>query len=129
MGMMFGGMAGDEALLQVAMPYAQKQLSGAILTFKNMLDWATGDTDLLAVSAKILSEPGLVYGDVGKIAFDPNETDEQVRAREDDLKKARKTTQRAVEVILIPGVPLLMALVGVLRWQSRKKSRANVSLA
>jgi len=129
MGMMFGGMGGDESLLQVAMPYAQKQLSGAILAFKNMCDWATGDTDLLAVSAKILSEPGLVYGDVGKIAFDPNETEEQVRAREDELKKARKTTQRAVEVILIPGVPLLMALIGVLRWQSRKKARANVSLA
>ena len=62
-------------------------------------------------------------------AFDPNETDEQVRAREEELKKARKTTQRAVEIVLIPGVPLLMALVGVLRWQSRKKARANVSLA
>ena len=129
MGGMFGAAGGDDALLQVAMPYAQKQLSSAILTFKNMLDWATGDTDLLAVSAKILSEPGLVYGDVGKIAFDPNETEELVRGREEDLKKARKTTQRSVEVLLIPGVPLLMALVGVLRWQSRKKARANVSLA
>ncbi len=129
MGGMFAGMGGDDALLQVAMPYAQKQLSAALLAFKNTLDWATGDTDLLAVSAKILSEPGLVYGDISKMTFDPNETEQMIMAREGESKKARKTTQRAVEVILIPGIPLLMGLVGLLRWQSRKKSRASSSLA
>ena len=50
MGMMMPGGGGDEMLQQLAMPYAQQILTNTILVFKNMLDWVTGDVDLLAVS-------------------------------------------------------------------------------
>lgn len=132
MGGQFGMMmpqGGDEQLLQLAGPYAQQALTGTILSFKNTLDWLTGDTDLLAVSAKILSEPGLVYGDVSKPKFDENETDEQLKKEEEDLKQARKGTQLRVEIILILGIPLLFAAYGILRWRMRMNARANVSLA
>ncbi len=128
-GAQFGAMGGDEQLLQLAQPYAQQALTGTILAFKNTLDWLTGDTDLLAVSAKILSEPGLVYGDVSKPKFDENETDEQLKKRDDEMKEARKGTQRSVEIVLILGVPLLFALYGVLRWRMRLAAREKVSLA
>jgi len=127
-GMMMPG-GGDEQLLQLAVPYAQQALTGTILSFKNTLDWLTGDTDLLAVSAKILSEPGLVYGDVNKPKFDENETEEQLKKRDEEMKQARKTQQHQVEAILILGIPLLFALYGVLRWRMRLAARENVSLA
>jgi ABC-type uncharacterized transport system involved in gliding motility auxiliary subunit len=120
---------GDEQLLQLAGPYAQQVLTDTILAFKNSLDWLTGDTDLLAVSAKILSEPGLVYGDVSKPKFDTDESDEQLRKRDEDMKAARKVQQREVETVLILGVPILFALYGVVRWRMRISARENISLA
>jgi hypothetical protein len=84
---------------------------------------------LLAVSAKILSEPNLVYGDVSKPTFDPSESDETVKKREDDMKKARKAQQSRVDLTLTFGIPVLFALLGIARWRMRLSSRANVSLA
>ena len=128
-GQQFAGMGGDEALLQLAGPYAQQALTGTILAFKNTLDWLTGDTDLLAVSAKILSEPGLVYGDVSKPKFDPNASDDDLKKEEDELKAARKREQEGIEWTLILGLPILFSAIGVARWRWRVASRANVSLA
>jgi hypothetical protein len=126
-------MGGDEQLLQIAGPYAQaagggSPLMSAILALKNTLDWLSGDTDLLAVSAKILSEPGLVYGDVSKPTFS-EESEEQLKKRDDDMKAAKKHQQLWVELILILGIPLLVALGGVVRWRVRINARENISLA
>ena len=128
MAMMMPGVGGDEQLLQMAGPYAQQALTSTILAFKNTLDYLTGDTDLLAVSAKILNEPGLVYGDVSKPTF-TEESEEQLKKRDEEMRAAKKHQQHWVEAFLILGVPLLFALYGVLRWRMRINSRANVSLA
>lgn len=133
MGMMMP-MPGDEQLLELAVPYAQQALNPAsggtsILAFKNMLDWLTGDIDLLAVSAKILSEPGLVYGDVNKPKFDENETEEQLKKHDEEMKAARKDTQNRIQWVLILCVPLLFSLYGLLRWRMRVKRRLSVSIA
>jgi hypothetical protein len=120
---------GDKELQQLAQQYLSKTvLTAMILSFKDTLDWLTGDTDLLAASAKILSEPNLVY-DVGKPKFDPNETEDQLKKQLEDLRNARKHQQYWVEWILILGVPILFALYGVTRWRMRLNARANVSLA
>jgi hypothetical protein len=42
--------ADEEQLLTLAGPYAQANVTGTILVFKNMLDWLTGDGDLLTCS-------------------------------------------------------------------------------
>ena len=131
MGQMGGippGMGGDELLQQIAMPYAQQAMTNMILVFKNMLDWVTGDVDLLAASAKILQEPGLAYGDVSKPNFDEL-TEEQVKKQDESMKKERKNTQWKVEGVLILGLPLLFALFGVGLWRRRISTRENVSLA
>jgi hypothetical protein len=122
------GMGGDEQLQQLAMPYAQQILTNTIIVFKNMLDWVTGDVDLLAASAKILQEPGLAYGDVSKMDSDEL-TEEQVKKAEENMKKERKTTQWKVEVVLILGLPVLFGLLGVALWRRRISTRENVSLA
>lgn len=128
MGMMMP-QGGDEQLLSLAGPYAQQALTGTILVFKNTLDWMTGDTELLAVSAKILSEPNLVYGDVNKPNWDEEESEEEMRKRAEELKAARQTTQHKVEAVLILGLPLLVAAYGIFRWRRRLSLRAHVSLA
>jgi ABC-type uncharacterized transport system involved in gliding motility auxiliary subunit len=126
-GMMMPNLGGDEQLLMIAGPYAQQFVTGSILVFKNTLDWLTGDTDLLAVSAKILSDPNLVYGQ--KPNFNPDMSEEQLRKQEEELKEGRKAQQHNVELLLILGVPLLLAGYGLLRWRMRMAARANVSLA
>jgi hypothetical protein len=127
----YGGMmpslGGDEQLLMLAGPYAQQFITPSILVFKNTLDWMSGDTDLLAVSAKILSDPNLVYGEKVKISID--ETEEQLRKQEQEIKAARKDQQRNVEFILILGIPALIAAYGLARWRMRLAARASVSLA
>jgi ABC-type uncharacterized transport system involved in gliding motility auxiliary subunit len=128
MGMMMPGMGGDEQLLQIAGPYAQQALTQTILAFKNTMDWLSGDTDLLAVSAKILQEPHLVYGDVSKPSF-AEESEEQLKKRDEEMRKSRKTQQHYVEIVLIVVVPLLFALFGLIRSRLRANARANVSLA
>jgi ABC-type uncharacterized transport system involved in gliding motility auxiliary subunit len=126
-GQMMPNLGGDEQLLMLAGPYAQQFITGSILVFKNTLDWLTGDTDLLAVSAKLLSEPNLVYGD--KLKITPDETEEQIRKQEQELRAARKDQQRNVEILLILGIPALFAAYGLLRWRTRLAARAHVALA
>ena len=126
-GQMMPNLGGDEQLLMLAGPYAQQYITGSILVFKNTLDWLSGDTDLLAVSAKLLSEPNLVYGD--KLKITPDETEEQIRKQEQELRAARKDQQRNVEIFLILGIPALFAAYGLVRWRSRMAARAHVSLA
>jgi ABC-type uncharacterized transport system involved in gliding motility auxiliary subunit len=127
-GQMMPNLGGDEQLLMLASPYAQQFITGSILVFKNTLDWLTGDTDLLAVSAKILSDPNLAYGDA-RIKITPDMSEEQIRKQEDDQKEARKNQQHYIEFFLILGLPALLGLYGFLRWRMRLAARANVSLA
>ncbi len=120
---------GDKGLQELGQAYLTKTvLTAMILSFKDTLDWLTGDTDLLAASAKILQEPNLVY-DVGKPKFDPNETEDQLKKQLEDLRNARKHQQAWVQWLITLGVPLLFALYGVFRWRMRLNARANVSLA
>jgi hypothetical protein len=126
-GQMMPNLGGDEQLLALAGPYTQQFITGSILAFKNTLDWLSGDTDLLAASAKILSEPNLVYGD--KLTVTPDMSEEELRKQEDALKAGRKNQQGAVEWLLILGIPALFAAYGLARWRIRLNAREHVSLA
>jgi ABC-type uncharacterized transport system involved in gliding motility auxiliary subunit len=126
-GQMMPSLGGDEQLTMLAGPYAQQFITGSILVFKNTLDWLSGDTDLLAASAKLMSEPNLAFGD--KLKISPDETEDQIRKAEEDMKAARKDQQRNIELFLILGIPILFAAYGLVRWRMRTAARATVSLA
>ena len=125
---------GDEKLQQIAGPYADLQrgavpLLYAIMVTKNTLDWLTGDSDLLAASAKLLSEPGLVYGDINAPKFNENDTDEDIKRQEKEMRDARKNTQRNIGLFLTLFAPLAFVAYGLLRWRMRTNARLNVTLA
>jgi hypothetical protein len=128
-GQMMPSLGGDEQLLMIAGPYAQQFITGSILVFKNTLDWLSGDTDLLAVSAKILSDPGLVYSDLPKLKITGDMSDEDLRKQDEDLKAARKAQQHNIDFALILGLPILFCGYGVMRWRRRLAANENVSLA
>ena len=129
MGMMMPNMGGDEFLNAIAGPYVQLIGTTFILQTKNLLDWITGDVDLLAASAKILQEPNLAYGDVSKPKAGEEMTEEQLKKEEQRIKDSRKKTQYWVEGVLTLGVPLLFVAFGFILWRLREARRSNLNLA
>jgi hypothetical protein len=100
-----------------------------ILSFKDTLDWLSGDTDLCSRLPRRSSPSPTWSMTSASPSSMPNETEDQLKKQLEDLRNARKHQQYWVEWILILGVPLLFALYGVLRWRMRLTARANVSLA
>jgi ABC-type uncharacterized transport system involved in gliding motility auxiliary subunit len=128
MAMMMPSVGGDKDLQYISGPYAQKWLTTTILSFKNTLDWLTGDNELLAASAKVLGEPNLTYTGLKKPKLDPNATPEQIKAQDEEMRKQRKEVQSKVQFLLILFMPLMFALYGIFRWQMRERGRANIAV-
>jgi len=127
----FGGMmpnlGGDEQMLMLAGPYAQQFITGSILVFKNTLDWMTGDTDLLAVSAKILADPNPRLRD--KLKITPDESEEQDQEADGGPEGGSQEPAGQRRGLPHPRHPLLFGLYGPPAVAHALASRANVSLA
>lgn len=119
----FGGMPGDKDLLMIAGPYANKYLRPTILALKNLLDWMSGDADLIASSAKILGEANLTYSDVDRPKFSADDSDEAIRKKDEEYRMARERLQNQVQWTLTLGIPLIFGLFGLWRWQVRNARR------
>jgi hypothetical protein len=118
---------GDEDLQLISQFYAQQYLTGTILAFKNTLDWMAGDTDLIAVSAKLLSDTNLTYSDIrrpDKAATDPDAAKKQAEEYEGEITKVQQRVQWTL--ILFPAA--LFAAFGIARWRMREAARANIRL-
>jgi hypothetical protein len=114
----------DPQLAKLSLAYIQLGFEKQLLSTRNLIDWMSGEEDLNAVAAKLTSDPPLVYGDVSKAS--DSETDEQYAERQHDDKSSTRTV---IMVVLILGIPALVALLGILRWRMRVHSRATASLA
>lgn len=124
---MMGPMGGDEDLMMLSQPYAQQYLTWTILSFKNTLDWMGNDSDLIAVSAKLLTEGSLTYLDIDKpkeAATDPEAAKKQAEERAAEVTKVQTRVQWTL--ILFPAA--LFALFGIFRWRMRESARANLTL-
>jgi hypothetical protein len=124
---MMGPMGGDEDLLMLSQPYAQQYLTESILSFKNTLDWMSGDSDLIAVSAKLLGETSLTYSDISKPKEMPTTPEEQ-KKQADELDAEQTSVQQKVQWFLTIVPALLFALFGIARWQWRKNAQANLTI-
>jgi ABC-type uncharacterized transport system involved in gliding motility auxiliary subunit len=126
---MFGNVGGDQELLMFAGPYAQSYLTNTILSLKNTLDWISGDTDLLAASAKIIGFSNLTYADIDPPKISATESAEEVRKLEEDYRQARKRLQTTVQWVLTLGLPLAVAGFGFLRWRRRQSLKDHYKLS
>jgi len=126
---MFGNVGGDQELLMFATPYAQSYLTNTILSLKNTLDWISGDTDLLAASAKIIGFSNLTYSDIEPPKLPADATDEDIRKKDEEYRQDRKTQQAKVQWVLTLGLPLAVALFGVLRWRNRQARKDQYKLS
>jgi hypothetical protein len=124
---MMGGVGGDQQLQMFAQPYASRYLTNTILSVKNTLDWMSGDTDLLATSAKILREPNLTYASVSKPKISAEDDEAGIKKKDEEYRQARKNVQRNVQWSLTVGIPIFFAAFGVLRWR-RRESKKNQRL-
>ena len=84
---------------------------------------------VLAVSAKITSDPGLIYNDLPKLKLTGDVSDEDLRKQDEELKAARKSMQHNIAFALILGLPLLFTAFGLIRWRMRLTANENISLA
>ncbi len=125
---MMGSFGGDRQLQAVAMHYARSFLTPTILAFKNLLDWMSGDKDLLAVSAKLIGDPNLKYTDVGKPKFNPEDTEEDRRRKDDEWRQGRKKLQTKITWTLTLVPALLFMGLGIGRWRYRESKRDQVKL-
>jgi len=122
---MMGAIGGDQQLQMIAQPYARDYLTGTILSVKNTLDWISGDADLLAASAKLLSEPNLTYSSVSKPKISAEDDEAAIKKKDEEYRMGRKAVQQKVQWSLTLGVPLIFALFGFGRWRYRDSKRAS----
>jgi hypothetical protein len=122
---MFGNVGGDENLLMIAQPYT-KHLTNTILSLKNTLDWMSGDTDLIAASAKLIGDPNLTYASVDKPKFKAEDDDAEIKRKDEEYKKSRQVLQRNVQWTLTLGMPLLFGAFGIFRWRRREAQRKDL---
>jgi len=122
---MMGAIGGDPQLQMIAQPYARDYLTGTILSVKNTLDWISGDADLLAASAKLLSEPNLTYSSVAKPKISAEDDEAAIKKKDEEYRQGRKGVQQKVQWSLTLGVPILFALFGFGRWRYREGKRAS----
>jgi ABC-type uncharacterized transport system involved in gliding motility auxiliary subunit len=111
--------------------------SGAVALALNAIDWLAQDSDLIEIRAKSVEDPAL------EVPQNVKEAEATIREAisehdEDKAKKAveegkagvaawdrKKTTYRWANTL---GLPLALALFGVIRWRVRKATRANLKL-
>ncbi len=122
---MFGAVGGDPQLLMFAQPYA-KYLTPMIISLKNTLDWMSGDSDLIAASAKLIGDANLTYSSVSKPKFKAEDDENEIKKKDEEYRAARKNVQRNVQWWLILGMPVAFGAFGVLRWRSRQARRHEI---
>jgi ABC-type uncharacterized transport system involved in gliding motility auxiliary subunit len=120
---MFGAIGGDPQLQMIAGPYAQRYLTNTIISVKNTLDWMSGDADLLAASAKILSEPNLTYQSIAKPKIDVEDDEVAIKKKDEEYRQSRKQLQDRIKWSLTGVVPLVFAAFGLLRWRWRENKK------
>ena len=124
---MMGPMGGDRELQMVARPYLDVAFRPMIFSFKNTLDWMSNDSDLVAVSAKLLGDPTLTYS-VKKPRGEEGDTEEAMKKKYEAYKQERADQQSLVSWVLTLLPAALIAALGLIRWWLRESGRDSVRI-
>ncbi|HYQ17506.1 MAG TPA: hypothetical protein VEQ58_17155, partial [Polyangiaceae bacterium] len=74
----------------------------------------------------LLGEPSLTYSSVSKPKYKTEDSDADLKKKDEEYRAARKNLQVNVQWSLILGMPILFGAFGVLRWRSRQARRDQV---
>jgi ABC-type uncharacterized transport system involved in gliding motility auxiliary subunit len=111
--------------------------NGSAALALNAIDWVAQDSDLIEIRAKSVEDPSLEVPQNVKQAEatvreaineqDQDKADKALKERKDSMSawEQKKTTYRLANTL---GLPLALALFGVIRWRVRKANRANLKL-
>lgn len=135
--------AEDEVRVLVSGTYAtlrdelieQRLAQPSLPPLLNALDWLTQDADLIAVRAKTVDEPRIETDE--KLAVEAAVAEREGAETAEDAEAADRAFERAnaawnnkklwgYQVPLSAGLPLLVAVFGLLRWWMRSNKRANL---
>jgi ABC-2 type transport system permease protein len=115
-----------------------RQVPGTAVAFAlNAVDWLAQDSDLIEIRAKSVEDPTLeVPTNVKEAEATIRQAiDEQNQDKADNAFKERKASMAAWDEKKTGyrwgntlGLPLALALFGVVRWRIRKANRANLKL-
>ncbi len=118
-----------------------RDLTSALALALNAVDWLAQDSDLIAIRAKNVEDPALKVPQNVLAAEDEARTaaqaaqqtgdDSAVRAALEKRKQAAAAWESKKSLIsfgLIAGLPLAVAIVGLIRWQLRKRKKATLKL-
>ena len=110
---------------------------GAAALALNAVDWLAQDSDLIEIRAKSVEDPSLEVPQNVKEAEatireaigeqNQDKADKAFKERKESMAAwdSKKTTYRWGNTL---GLPILLAVFGVIRWQVRKASRKNLKL-
>jgi ABC-type uncharacterized transport system involved in gliding motility auxiliary subunit len=122
-------MGADEDLMRSSAAYRQLRIF-SLLVAKQTCDWASQETDLLAVGAKLLAEPELdFHGDPAPVpSGDENLNSESFHKKQVQWRDRILATKNQTKWFNIAFAPVLLTLLGVWRWWNRNNQRASVKI-
>ena len=122
-------MGADEELMRYAQIYNRARMS-SFLVAKQTCDWISQETDLLAVGAKLMSEPEITYPKSPAPAPAPDEKpdSESFRKKKQNWIDSIKSEQRFIQYANILVGPMIIGLIGLFRWWNRNTKRAAVKI-
>jgi len=141
----------DELLPQANPRTGERQVDGRVAFALNSIDWLAQDSDLIAIRAKNVEDPPIERpADVVEAETAQQEAAQQaaIAQREGDREgveaaveeanraeeeaKAALESWKSTEALYqwgnMLGIPLALALFGVIRWQLRSRRRQNMKL-
>jgi len=70
-----------------------------------------------------LGDANLTYSSVTKPKFKSDDSEDEMKKKDEEYRAQRKNLQTNVQWSLILGMPLLFGAFGVLRWRGRQSRR------
>lgn len=121
--MMAGQQPGDRELGMMGEIYLGNNFFITLVTsFKGILDWMANDSDLLAVNAKLLTEPALTYS-MKKPRAQKGDTEEIMTQKFEAFQQEKSNLQSTIRGWLLLMPAALVAVFGLVRWRLREANR------
>jgi ABC-type uncharacterized transport system involved in gliding motility auxiliary subunit len=127
----------EDSFMPPRPPQGEVQMNAALALALNAIDWLAADSDLIAIRAKTIEEPALDIPDSVLAAEDTalaaaEQGDEQgvesalaERKAAIESWNAKKMAYRWLNTL---GIPVLVALFGLLRWRQRTRKKQTLKL-